>query len=169
MVTTIGIFGTQTNAESALHELRSFGVPESDISYVYMNIKGDIVYDQSGEKVASSTTTGIATGAVLGAVLGFVVANGILPGIGSLIVAGPIAAGLGFTGAGVATVGGAITGAAAGGLIGVLGGLGVSDEDAVRYQDYVKNGDVLIVVRGELSARDVFLKTHALEVKEYSK
>ena len=168
MITTIGIFSTHANAESALGELRALGVPEEDISYVYVNIDGELVDKQVGEKVEHGAGTGATTGAVLGAVLGFVVANGILPGLGSLIVAGPLAVALGFTGAAVATVGGAMTGAAAGGFIGALNGLGISDEDALRFQGYIKSGDVLVIVRLATSLpKEVFIRAHAREVQEY--
>ena len=168
MITTIGIFSTQDDGESALRELRAVSVPEEDISYVYVNIAGELVDRQVGEKVEHAAGEGATTGAVMGAVLGFVVANGILPGLGSLIVAGPLAAALGFTGAAVATVGGAMTGAAAGGLIGALTGLGISDEDAMRFQEYIRSGDVLVIVRTKSSAtKDILAHAHAREIQEY--
>ncbi len=169
MITTVGIFSTQASAEGALYELRAVGVSEENISYVYMNVAGELVDRQAGEKVGSGAATGATTGAVVGAVLGFVVANGILPGLGSLLVAGPLAVALGFTGAAAATVGGAMTGAAAGGFIGALTGLGISDTDATRFQEYVRGGDVLVIVRGAtLGIKDIFVRAHAREVQEYA-
>ena len=167
MITTIGIFSTHTDAEFALHELRAFGVSDQDISYVYINNSGSLVDKQIDEKVDGSAATGVATGAVVGAVLGFIVANGILPGLGSLLVAGPLAAALGITSATV--VGGAVTGAVAGGFIGALTGLGISDEDAMRFQDYIKSGDVLVIVRVTTSGhKEILMRAHAREVQEYA-
>lgn len=168
MNTTVGIFSTHTDAEFALRELKAFGAQPEDISYVYVNVEGELVDKQVGDKVGHGVTTGAGTGAVLGAVLGFVVANGVLPGLGSLIVAGPLAAALGLTGAAAATVGGAVTGVVAGGFVGALTGLGISDADAARFQEYMRSGDVLIIVRSEsASAKDVLVKAHAREVQEY--
>ena len=168
MSTTIGIFSTQADAEFALAELRAFEVKEEDISYIYVNNAGELVDNQVGEKVGTGATTGATTGAVVGAVLGFVVANGVLPGLGSLIVAGPLAVALGFTGTAAAAVGGAMTGAVAGGFIGALTGLGVSDEDALRFQEYIRSGDVLIIVRSAgAGIKDVFARAHAREIQEY--
>lgn len=168
MSTTVGIFSTQADAESALSELRAFGTPEDDISYVYVNNKGELVDNQVGEKVGTSAATGATTGAVIGAVLGFVVANGVLPGLGSLLVAGPLALALGFTGTAAVAVGGAMTGAAAGGFIGALTGLGISDDDALRFQEYIRSGDVLVMVRSSSTATaDILARAHAREVQEY--
>jgi len=93
------------------------------------------------------TTTGNATGAATGAVTGGVLggAAGVavslmglaIPGIGPIIAAGPIVAGL--TGAGV--------GAVAGGLIGGLTSLGVSEEHAEYYAESVRRGGALVTIR----------------------
>ncbi len=169
MITTIGIFSTQANAETALSELRAIDVPEEDISYIYVNIAGELVDKQVGEKVGHAAGSGAATGAVLGAVLGFVVANGVLPGLGSLIVAGPLASVLGFTGSAAGVVGGAMTGAAAGGFVGALQGLGISDADAERFQEYLRSGDVLVIVHAPSSEpSSIFSRAHAREVQEYT-
>ncbi len=170
MSTTVGIFSRHADAETALAELRAFGAKEEDISYVYVNTAGELVDDQVDEKIGHGTTAGVTTGAVVGAVLGFAVANGVLPGIGSLFVAGPLATALGFGGAAATAVGGALTGAAAGGLIGALAGLGVSDDDAIRFQEYIRSGDVMVVVRSEstsFNAKEVFARARAREVQEY--
>lgn len=169
MKTTVGIFSLHADADSAIHELRAFGVAEADLSYVYVNTEGGLVDTQVSNKIGSGAATGATTGAVVGAVVGLAVAEGILPGLGSLLVAGPLAIALGFTGAAVATVGGAMTGAAAGGFIGALTGLGISDEDANRFQEYIKSGDVLLVVHSASPAiRDILAHARAREVQEYN-
>jgi hypothetical protein len=168
MSTAIGIFSRHADAENTLRELRAFGVKEENISYIYIDTSGKLVDEQAGEKIGNRTTTGITTGAVVGALLGFVVANGILPGVGSVFVAGPLATALGFTGSTAVTVGGAMTGAATGGLIGALTGIGVSDEDALLFEHYVRSGDVLIAVRdANTTTHTIFARAHAREVQEY--
>ncbi len=165
---TAGIFKTHAQAEQAIHELHAFGVAEGDLSYVYANVDGDIVDGESNEKIGAGTASGLATGTLIGAVAGLAVAEGVLPGLGSLFVAGPLAALLGFTGAAATTVAGAATGAAAGGLIGALSNLGVSSVDATLYENLVRRGEVLVIARSEsLVMRDIFIKAGATDVHEY--
>lgn len=168
MTTTVGVYDTHAAAKQAIDELRAFGVSNADISYLYTDIDGDVTDSHTSDKVGSGAATGATTGAVLGAIAGLVVANGILPGLGSLIVAGPLASALGFTGAAAMTVAGAATGLAAGGLIGALANLGISDEDAVIYQDFIKGGKVLVVAHTPLSTRDIFVHTGAQQIGVYT-
>ena len=167
-MTTIGVFTTHASARGAIDDLRAMGVADADISYLYTNIDGDIKDAHTDSKVGEGTAAGATAGAVLGALAGLVVANGVLPGIGTLLVAGPLATALGFTGAAATTVAGAVTGLAAGGLVGALANLGVSDEDAKLYEDLVRSGNVLVVARvGALSAREVFMKHDAKQIGTY--
>ncbi len=166
---TLGTYKTHADADRAINELVATGVKNSDISYIYTDSQGDMKDAQTGDKIGAGTIGGATTGAVIGGIAGLIVANGILPGIGSLFVAGPLAAALGLTGAAATTVAGAATGAAAGGIIGGLTQFGVSHEDAELYESLVKKGDVLVVARTEsvTSMMDVFTRTSATEVREY--
>lgn len=168
MITTIGVFTTHAAAESALNELKQFGVPAADLSYVFVNEKGNIEDGQTGEKAGGSAATGATAGAIIGGIAGLVVANGVLPGLGTLIVAGPLAAALGFGGAAATAVAGAATGAVAGGLIGGLTNLGVEKKDVHLYEEHVKRGDVLVIARGTPSStEDIFLNHGAIDVRHY--
>lgn len=169
MITTIGVFTTHTAAESALNELKQFGVKEAELSYVYVNDKGHVRDGQTGDKIGGGAAAGATAGAIIGGIAGFVVANGILPGLGSLIVAGPLATALGLTGAAGATVAGAATGAAAGGLIGALTNMGVDSKDVRLYEDHVRQGDILVIARGTpASTEDIFLNHGAVDVRHYN-
>lgn len=168
MITTIGVFTTHAAAESALNELRQFGVKDADLSYVYVNDKGTVKDGQSGGKAGEGVVAGATAGAVIGGLAGLVVANGILPGLGTLFVAGPLAAALGITGTAATAVAGAATGAAAGGLIGGLTSLGVAKQDVQLYEDHVRRGDVLVIARGTpASTEDIFLNHGAIDVRHY--
>lgn len=167
-MTTVGVYSTHAAAQQAISELRAFGVADSDISYLYTDVHGDVTDANSGDKVASGTGAGATTGAVLGAIAGLAVAEGILPGLGALIVAGPLAAALGLTGMAATTVAGAATGLVAGGLIGALVNLGISQEDASIYQDFIKSGNVLVIAHAERSTRDIFIATGAKQIGQYS-
>lgn len=168
MTTTIGVFTTHIQAKSALEELRTFGVSDSDLSYIYLNKDGDMKDGQSEEKIGEGLATGATTGAIIGGIAGLVVANGVLPGLGSLIVAGPLAAALGFTGVAAGAVAGAATGAVAGGFVGALVNLGIALDDVSMYEDHVRQGDILVIARGTpLSTKDIFLNHHAVGVRYY--
>lgn len=166
---TMGVYKMHSDAELAIKELVTSGVAQADISYIYIDKKGEVTDGQASEKVTSGAIGGGATGAVIGGLAGLVVANGVLPGLGSLFVAGPLAAALGLSGAVATTAAGAVTGAAAGGVIGALTQLGVNDEDAELYESMVRKGDILVVTRTEAgnATRTVFEKTKATEVREY--
>ncbi len=169
MITTIGVFKTHMEAESTLHELRDFGIDESDLSYLYINNEGNIKDGEEGSKMGDGTISGATTGAIIGGIAGLVIANGILPGLGTLIVAGPLAAALGFTGIAATAVAGAATGAVAGGLIGALSHMGISEDDVHIYEDYVRRGDILVIARAtEKSTKDIFMKNGASSVRNYT-
>lgn len=166
--TTIGVYDNHADAEVVINELKALGIDNDDISCVYTDHKGEMSDTQTGEKIGAGAAGGAATGVVVGAIAGLVVANGILPGIGTLFVAGPIATALGFTGAAATTVAGAATGAAAGGLIGALSNLGVDKEDAKLYENLVRKGEVLVIARSESDdVGEIFERTNAKEVRGY--
>jgi hypothetical protein len=169
--TIIGVFNNHADAEDAVTELRALGVADTDLSYVAVNNEGDMeATDGAGKDIAGGAASGAAAGTAIGAIAGLAVANGVLPGLGTLFVAGPIAASLGLTGAAATTAAGAITGAAAGGIVGALTGLGVSAADAKTYEDRVRDGGILIGAKSALATgvRNVFAKHNAEEIREYT-
>jgi len=168
--TTIGVFDSRDKAETAISEMRALGIADTDISYIYA-VTEDGTVIEGGNKAGAGAASGATTGAVLGAIAGLAVANGILPGLGTLFVAGPLAAALGLTGAVATTAAGALTGAAAGGLVGGLAGLGVKDEEARIYEERVKRGGILVTAKSlnPKAVKDIFEKHGAAEIREYSK
>ena len=145
-MTTIGVFTTHASARAAIDDLRTMGVSDTDISYLYTNIDGDIKDGHSDSKLGEGTSAGATAGAVLGAIAGFAVANLVLPGVGTLLVAGPIATALGLTGVAASTAAGAMTGLAAGGLIGAL----------VNLRESKPDRDVLLLVAPKTAVERVF-------------
>jgi uncharacterized membrane protein len=89
--------------------------------------------------------------------------------VGPLFAAGPLAAALGLTGAVGTTAAGAATGAAAGGVIGALVNIGVTEEHAKQYEDRVNAGDVLVAVHAEedIDVAGLLTGAGALEVNVY--
>jgi hypothetical protein len=168
--TVIGIFDNREHADMAISDLRATGLKDTDISYIYSSEGHVVTEDGEGNKAGEGAASGATTGAILGGLAGLAVANGILPGLGTLFVAGPIATALGLTGAAATTAAGAMTGAAAGGLVGALVGLGVKEDEAKVYEERVKLGGVLVTAKttDHAAARAVFEKHGADEIREYT-
>jgi hypothetical protein len=177
MKTMIGIFKSRGDAETAITELQDLGIAKDDISYLALDRQDEEAVTANADTAAGQAASGAASGAlaggVIGAIAGLVVANGILPGLGTLFVAGPIATALGLTGAAATAAAGTITGAAAGGIIGALSGLGVDEESAKVYEERIKGGDIAIAATvdnvDEGVATDIFNHNGAEEAHTYSR
>lgn len=134
-----GIYRDRANAEEAVDALRAAGFRKGDVSALLPDNVGtkDFAHEKN-TKAPEGTTTGAASGGILGGALGWLAGIGALaiPGVGSLIAAGPIMGAL--AGVGV--------GSAVGGLIGALVGLGIPEYEAKRYEGRVREGGILLSV-----------------------
>lgn len=154
-----GLFDNREDALACIHELHRNGFTTDQTGLVATNSGGNWnSYTQSGytnsgqtstrqslseeEDDATSVGTGAAAGAGIGAGVGALWAVGILAG--ALPAIGPAVAG-GILGSLLASAG---AGAAAGSMAGALMGMGMADEDATLYENEVKAGKTLVVVRG---------------------
>lgn len=148
-MTIIGLFDEHDSAESAINTLQELGYNPKDISVVMKDLKAaHEVADTTGANVAGGAAAGATTGAVIGGLAGLLIGVGAIsiPGIGGLLIGGPLAAALGLTGAAATTTGGAVTGAIAGGLLGGLMGLGIPKEEAQVYETEISKGAILLAV-----------------------
>jgi hypothetical protein len=140
-----GIYKNAAQAERAVETLRSAGYANNDISVLLTDAQTshDFAHEK-GTKAPEGTAAGAATGGVIGGTLGLLVGLGTIaiPGLGILLVAGPIVAALAGVGAG----------GAAGGIIGALAGMGIPEYEAKRYEGRVKKGGVLMSVHCDTSA-----------------
>ncbi len=143
----LGIFTERNDAQDAILELEKRDYDPRDMSIV-MQDKGEAtaLADDTGANVSEGIVSGATAGGTIGALAGLLVGTGVIPGLGALLIGGPIAAALGLTGAAAATVSGAATGALAGGLLGALTSLGLSDEDAKLYEKSIQDGGILVAV-----------------------
>ena len=134
-----GIYPSASSAEAAVDQLIAAGFSNSDVSVLMADAEStrDFAHEKA-TKAPEGTTTGVTAGGVVGGTLGLLAGMGALaiPGVGPLIAAGPIMAGLAGLG-----VGGAV-----GGLVGGLVGLGIPEYEAKRYEGRVKDGGVLLSV-----------------------
>lgn len=138
-------------ADKAINEIhQNLGVDKEEISYVYRNKDGKKVSgtgeDVAGETVAEGAIDGAKIGGMIGAGIGLAAVVGIAGPLGPVFASGPIAAALGLSGALGTVAAGGITGAAAGGLVGALVNLGLSDEKARAFDQRVEAGDVLVSI-----------------------
>jgi len=137
MSTVIGVFNNRDQAEKAVNQIRDAGISNNEISIVarrevFNRNKGDD--HEAGSFFDQNVTTGAATGGTLGGLAGLMVGAGALaiPGIGPVLAAGPIAAGL--------------SGVAAGGLAGSLVDMGIPEDRGEHYEQEVGKGGILAVV-----------------------
>jgi hypothetical protein len=144
-MTTIvsAVFDSHDEAQQAVSELRSAGVPNSALSVLARHNgeapstfgDGELTDDDH-----SYLLRGILGGGLLGAGLG--VAALAIPGVGPLVAAGAIAA---SAVPGAAAIGAAV-GAAGGTLNEALKKHGVEDEDSAYYGDRIGHGGVFVSV-----------------------
>lgn len=147
MKTVMGIFPTMTEADAAFSDLLTEGFDRSRISAISKDAnvsktetKGTV------QNAVEGGASGAVTGGAVGGLAGLLMAAGAitLPGIGALLIGGPLMAALGITGAAATVATTAMTGAAAGGVIGALTGMGMPEETAKVYSERISQGSVVL-------------------------
>lgn len=136
-----GSFSDRDSAERAYGSLRDRGYSEDDVNVLMSDEArrrhfSDNVETELGSKALEGAGVGGAIGGTLGAIVGGIAAIGtsvLLPGLG-LIVAGPLAAALAGAGAGGLT----------GGLVGALIGAGIPEDEAQRYENDIRQGNIVM-------------------------
>jgi hypothetical protein len=157
-----GIYPSAAHAETAVDALIAAGYPSTAISVLLPDTPSTKEFaHQKDTKAPEGTTAGVTAGGVIGGTLGVLAGIGALaiPGVGPLIAAGPIMAGLAGLG-----VGGAV-----GGLVGALVGMGIPEYEAKRYEGQVKGGGTLLSVHCDTSdqvsrAKDLLKGTGAMDI-----
>ncbi|CAM4048039.1 general stress protein [Lederbergia lenta] len=135
----VGTYETEQDAIDAIGRLKNEGFRSEDISIISKNRDNtDYITEETDTHVVEGTATGVATGGLLGGLGGVLTGLGALtiPGLGAIVAAGPIIAGLT----------GAAAGAGIGGLAGALIGMGIPEDEAELYNEYVNEGKILVIV-----------------------
>jgi hypothetical protein len=160
--TIAGFFRTRTEGEIAYNQLRDSGLSHDQVSFLAGETRGaetPKIGPIEGTGAGSEMPQDVALGSAIGLAAGLVLL--VIPGVGPLLAAGPLAA----------AMGGITAGAATGGIVGLLRDNGISDEEAAFYEEGVKRGGSLVTVRrvsskDEKKAREIMKKAGAIESEE---
>jgi uncharacterized membrane protein len=142
--TVIAVYADHASAEDAVRRLQQEGIPMQNLSIIgkdFQAVEQPLGFVTTGTVAKSGAAVGAWTGGIFGLLIG--AAFLIVPGLGPVVVAGPLAAS--FLGG----LEGTLAGAALGGLTGALVGLGVSKDKAIRYESEVKAGKFLVTFQGD--------------------
>ena len=138
-VVVVGIFEDRYQAEQAVDDLEHAGFSHHDVGFAIRGhdaVEGGMITDAVGAKDGTGAVAGAATGAVAGGILGALAAV-IIPPIGPILIGGMLATAAGFASAGMAV----------GGLLGAMTGLGVSEDEALYYEQQFKEGKAIVTVK----------------------
>jgi hypothetical protein len=168
-LTAIGIFPTATQAEVGVDMLIMKGFKSAGISVLLPERPNNQPAHPDAKSVAqpvpqttktgSAAAVGATGGSALFGALGLLVGAGALaiPGVGPLLAAGPLVAGLAGLG-----VGGAL-----GGLTGALVGMGLPEDQTKRYLGHIGAGRTLVVAdcdnEDQVSVAKVILEASGAE------
>lgn len=136
----IGVFADETQARHAIDELQRAGYTDDEVGYLTRATTDDTATQHD---MRNNAAPGAIGGSVLGGVLG-AAASLLIPGFGPAIAGGVLAA----------TLGGMFIGASAGGLIGMLTGMGFSQDEGHFYQHELEAGRTIVTVKSEDGAAD---------------
>jgi hypothetical protein len=162
--TVIASYRNHMAAEAAVRRLSRGGLPINQISIIGRNFETheDI---QGFYRPADAAIEGAGQGAWFGGIFGLMLgAFGffILPVIGGLMIIGPLAG----------LVAGAIGGAGVGALINALMTMGVSRDQALKYQERLQAGEFLVVLHGSADetahAREILDDTMQTHIQTHS-
>ncbi len=136
--TLVTTFADAREAEATVHALHEAGFARDDIGWVSKTEIGDEVAQGEASTVRNSALEGMGVGGALGGLAGLLIGFAALavPGVGPVVVAGPL----------VSALAGAGLGAAAGGLIDALVHVGVPKSEAHRYAERVHAGGAIVTV-----------------------
>jgi outer membrane lipoprotein SlyB len=159
----IGVFRSENRAREAIDELKRNGFDEREISLVAKDNKGqgnrgNLESEQRLTMEDQNLSEGMFTGSALGGIAGLLAGAGalLIPGVGPIIAAGPLAAFL--------------TGVVGGGLAGGLVDFGIPEERGRYFEERVKKGDILVTLKAnddEVSEIASILENNGAEDVEF--
>ncbi len=162
----VAVYGTHTEAESAIKALQHSGFDMQNLSIVGRNYHTDehvVGYYNMGDRMKIWGKTGAFWGGVWGWLFGS--AFFFIPGVGPLLFAGPI----------VGWVVGALEGAVIVGGLSALGAglasMGIPKDSIIRYETALKADKFVVLAHGSAAdvkqARDIISQTTPESVADY--
>jgi len=163
----VAVYGTHTGAEEAVKELQRAGIDMRALSIVGKDTHTDehvVGYYNTGDRMKYWGKTGAFWGGFWGLLFGS--AFFAIPGIGPVLVAGPV----------VAWIVGALEGAAVVGGLSAIGaglyGMGIPKDSVVQYEAALKTDKFLLMVHGTAAeverARGLIESTRPINVTLHS-
>ncbi len=146
----IGVFATHAAAERFVEELRRAGFREDQVGVATPGGEGT----DRATRVEETALVGAISGGTMGVFAGLLLS--VLPGVGPVLAGGLL----------VGLLSSVAVGATAGGLLGALLGLGVSAEHARRYEQHVRAGRTLVVVKAAQRYGEALDILHRCETHE---
>lgn len=163
----VAVFGTHDKAEEAILQLEKDGFDMKDLSIVGKDFHTEehaVGYYNTGDRMLYWGKLGAFWGACWGLLAGS--AFFWVPGVGPLLVAGPLVVWIVSALEGAAVVGGLSA------LGGALTGIGIPRNSVVMYETEVKNGKFLLVAHGSpaavAQARDLLNRNAPTMVKVHA-
>jgi hypothetical protein len=133
--TVVAVFEMRSEADAAIHELQEAGFRDDQIGFmVRNNDKAAPVIEEAD--AGAGPAAGAVSGGIIGGVVGAAAAL-LVPGVGPAIAGGIL----------IATLGGIVFGAAAGGILGALMDQGVPEEEARYYEGEFSSGRTIVMVQ----------------------
>ena len=150
----VAVFDSRPEAEHAVDDLELAGFTRDQIGYAIRGTDTEqegMITDAQGTKDRAGALAGMATGGIVGGLTAAAIAF-LMPGVGPVLAAGMLAS----------FFGGAIAGTAVGGILGALQGLGVSEEEAIKYEQAFHAGRAIVAVTpaGHTTDAEAILRRH---------
>ena len=133
--TVVALFPSRQPAEDAVRQLKLSGFTDEQIGMAMQDSNGQSDRVESESRSYDPAAEGALDGGLAGGLIGLL-GSLLIPGLGPLVLGGVLASAL--TGVGV--------GAATGGLIRLLVGMDVPEQDAERFERGLRAGGVLLTV-----------------------
>jgi hypothetical protein len=154
----VAIYASHTAAEAAIKELQQSGFDMRKLSIVGSDIHRDehvVGYYNAGDRMKYWGKLGAFWGLIWGSLFGS--AFFLIPGIGPLLIAGPL----------VGWIVGALEGAVVVGGLSAIGaglyGLGIPEDSILRYETALKTGKFVLMAHGSkddvASAKELLVRT----------
>ena len=163
----VAIYHTHTEADKAVKELQRGGIDMHKLSIVGKGYHTDeqvVGYYNTGDRMKYWGKVGAFWGGFWGLLFGSAVF--MIPGLGPILVAGPL----------VAWIVAALEGAVEVGVLGALGAglysIGIPKDSVVKYETALKTDQFLLIAHGTAAevakARDIIETTHPAELGTHS-